>query len=155
MGARYGTSLLLYTGQRGGDVVRMRRQDISEGTITVVQEKTGTELSIPIHPNLEAAIKAGPSHIHYLIVGQNGRPMTRKALTDMMKRAVKAAGLGAECVPHGLRKAILRRLAERGSTTKEIAAVSGHKTLREVERYTAAADQRRLSAAAIKKLWGE
>jgi integrase len=62
--------------------------------------------------------------------------MTRKVLTDMMKRGVKAAGLGSQCVPHGLRKAVLRRLAERGSSTKEIAAVSGHKTLREVERYT-------------------
>jgi hypothetical protein len=60
-----------------------------------------------------------------------------------------------QCVPHGLRKAVQRRLAERGSSTKEIVAVSEHKTLREVERYTAAADQRRLFAAAIKKLWDE
>src|SRR5215470_18008327 len=35
-------------------------------------------------------------------------------LAKLMKRAAKAAGLGPECVPHGLRKAMLRRLAERG-----------------------------------------
>jgi hypothetical protein len=29
-----------------------------------------------------------------------------------MKRAAKAAGLPAECVPHGLRNAQMRRLAE-------------------------------------------
>ena len=33
----------------------------------------------------------------------------------------------------------LRRMAEDAKTEKQIAAVSGHKTLREVERYTAAA----------------
>jgi D-alanyl-D-alanine carboxypeptidase/D-alanyl-D-alanine-endopeptidase (penicillin-binding protein 4) len=32
---------------------------------------------------------------------------------------------------------LLRRLAEHGATTKEIAAVSGHRTLAEIERYTA------------------
>jgi len=51
-----------------------------------------------------------------------------------------------------LRKAVLRRLAERGGSAKEIASVSGHKSLAEIERYTAAADQRRLSKAAMRKL---
>jgi site-specific recombinase XerD len=60
--------------------------------------------------------------------------------------------LSSECVPHGLRKAQMRRLAEAGATVKEIASVSGHKSLREVERYTNAADQTRLSRSAIEKL---
>jgi integrase len=51
-----------------------------------------------------------------------------------------------------LRKAALRRLAEHGSTTKEIAAVSGHRSLSEIERYTARADQAGLAKAAIAKL---
>jgi hypothetical protein len=46
----------------------------------------------------------------------------------------------------------MRRLAESGASTKQIAAISGHKTLHEVERYTAAADQRRLSRGALAKL---
>jgi hypothetical protein len=50
-----------------------------------------------------------------------------------------------------LRKALMRRLAERGATTKQIASVSGHKTLKEVERYTAAADQARLARATIEQ----
>jgi len=45
----------------------------------------------------------------------------------------------------------MRRLAESGKTTKQIASVSGHKTLKEVERYTAAADQARLARAAMAK----
>ena len=152
---RLAYSLLLYTGQRGGDVVRMRRQDISDGCIGVVQEKTGTALSIPIHAKLHEAMKAGPIKGMHLMGDQHGRPIRRQALTEMMKRAAKAAGLGPECVPHGLRKALLRRLAERGGSAKEISAVSGHKSLAEIERYTAAADQRKLSKAAMRKLSDE
>jgi integrase len=152
---RLAYALLLYTGQRGGDVVRMRRQDIFDGAISVVQEKTGAALSIPIHAKLHAAIKAAPAKGMHLIGDEHGRPMKRTALTKLMKRAAKAAGLGPECVPHGLRKAVLRRLAERGGSAKEISAVSGHKSLREIERYTAAADQRRLSASAMGKLSDE
>jgi integrase len=141
---RLAYSLLLYLGQRVGDTVRMRRQDIVEGCVNVVQEKTGAALSIPVHAKLHEALKAGPIKGMYLIGDQHGRPIRRSALTDLMKRAAKAAGLGPECVPHGLRKAILRRIAERGGSAKEIAAVSGHKSLGQVERYTAAADQRAL-----------
>jgi hypothetical protein len=46
----------------------------------------------------------------------------------------------------------MRRLAESGASTKQIASISGHKTLQEIERYTAAADQRRLSRGAIAKI---
>jgi integrase len=149
---RLAYALLLYTGQRVGDVVRMRRQDISMGCINVVQQKTGTALAIPIHAKLYEALKAGPRKGMPLIGDQHGRAITRPTLTMLIKRAARAAGLGPECVAHGLRKACLRRLAEHGGSTKEIAAVSGHKSLGEVERYTAAADQRKLSAAAMAKL---
>jgi integrase len=67
----------------------------------------------------------------------------------MMRTAIKEAGLPAKCVAHGLRKAALRRLAEDGCTEKQIAAWSGHKTLSEIQRYTAAADQRRLARDAM------
>jgi integrase len=145
-------SLLLYTGQRGGDVVRMRRADVSGGTIAVVQEKTGAALSIPIHPELTAAMKAGPSKGLNLIGDANGRPINRAALTFLMKQAAAEAGLPPQCLPHGLRKAQMRRLAEVGASAKQIASISGHKTLREIERYTDAADQKRLSRGAIAKL---
>jgi enterobacteria phage integrase len=149
---RLAYALLLYTGQRVGDVVRMRRQDISNGYIDLVQQKTGTALAIPIHPRLHEALKAGPIKGMTLVGDQHGRAITSSALTHMMKSAAAVVGLGRECVPHGLRKACLRRLAEHGGSAKEIAAVSGHKSLNEVERYTAAADQRKLSAAAMAKL---
>ena len=126
---RLAYALLLYTGQRVGDVARMRRADIVDGELHVIQEKTGAELHLPIVPDLERAMKAYPANGLALIGAPNGRPMTRRGLSAMMRDAIKEAGLPAKCVSHGLRKAAMRRLAEGGKTDKQIAAVSGHKTL--------------------------
>jgi integrase len=146
---RLAFDILLYTAQRVGDVVRMHRSDIRSGVITVVQQKTGAEVFVPLHPALARSIKAGPASGIYLVGDKNGRPITRRTLTVLISVATKAAGLPAECVAHGLRKAALRRLAEHGATSKEMQAVSGHKTLAEIERYTRQADQRRLARRAI------
>ena len=146
---RLALDVLLYSAQRVGDVVRMQRSDIRNGVITVVQQKTDAEVFVPLHPALARSIKAGPSKGVYLIGDKNGRPITRRTLSVLISVAAKAAGLPAECVAHGLRKAALRRLAEHGATSKEMQAVSGHKTLAEIERYTQQADQRRLAKAAI------
>jgi site-specific recombinase XerD len=113
-------ALLLETGQRGGDVVKMSRTDISRGRISVVQEKTGTALLIPIIPALHAALKAGPNNGLRLIGDEHGRPMKRQAITDLIKRAAKEAGLPPHCKAHGLPKARMRRLAEQGASTKVI-----------------------------------
>jgi integrase len=152
---RLAFALLLYTGQRGGDVVKMLRSDIVDGRIRVAQDKTrkGTtnELMIPIHPALARALQAGPVvGMQHIITDARGKPL--RALTDLIERAVNLAGLPSRCVAHGLRKAALRRLAESGGTTKEIAAVSGHRSLAEIERYTTRADQAGLARSAIAKL---
>jgi integrase len=152
---RLAFALLLYTGQRGGDVVKMTRSDIVGGHIRVSQDKvrkgTTTELMIPIHPALARALKAGPVvGMQHLITDARGRPL--KGLSSLIAAAARRAGLPPRCVAHGLRKAALRRLAEHGSTTKEIAAISGHRTLSEIQRYTERADQARLAQSAVSRL---
>jgi integrase len=132
--------------------VKMGRADISGGAIAVVQKKTGTALSIPIHHELLAAMKAGPSNGLSLIGDKHGRQIARCTLTLLIRKAAAEAGLPPDCLPHGLRKAQMRRLAEAGASAKQIASISGHKTLREIERYTDAADQKQLSRDAIAKL---
>ena len=149
---RLAFDLLLYTAQRVGDVARMRRSDLRDGEIHITQEKTGTEIGIPVHPDLLRSLKATPVKGLSLIGSPHGRPMTGKGLSAMVSRAARKAGLPDKCVPHGLRKAALTRLADHNATTKEIQSVGGHRSLQEVERYTAKADQRRLARAAIARL---
>ena len=149
---RLAYALLLYTGQRVGDVAKMKRADISDDMIHVVQEKTGAELWIPIHPELQRAMKAYSAKGLTLIGDAAGRPIKRDALSAAMRAAIKDAGLPKRCVSHGLRKANARLLAESDATEKQIAAVSGHKTLKEIERYTKAANQKKMARAAMDKL---
>ena len=66
-----------------------------------------------------------------------------------MAEAFDAAGLPQECVLHGIRKAAARRLAEAGCSTRQIMAITGHKSFAEVARYTREAEQERGAAAAI------
>ena len=143
---------LLYSGQRGGDVVKMARPAPKATTIAVRQEKTGAELVIPIHPEWRRAINAVTARGLSLIGDARGRPIKRPMLTLRIARAAAAAGLPPECMAHGLRKALVRRLAEHGRSTKQIASMSGHKSLKEIERYTAAADQAQMARSAMSKL---
>lgn len=149
---RLGFDLLLYTAQRVGDVVRMQRSHIRNGVLAITQQKTGVDVFVPVHPALARSINAGSAKGLFLIGDRSGRPIKREQLSLLIAKAIEAAGLPSECVAHGLRKAALRRLAEHGATAKEMQAVSGHKTLAEIERYTHAADQQRLARAAISAL---
>ncbi len=144
--------LLYYTAQRIGDVAKMRRADIGEKGLYVKQQKTGVELTIPIHPGLRRSLNAHGIHGQHLVARLDGKRLSTKMLQKLVNEAIKAAGLAEGCVPHGIRKGVLRQLAESGKSTKEIAALSGHKTLKEIERYTEAADQGRMVIAAINSL---
>jgi integrase len=87
-----------------------------------------------------------------MLTTASNKPFSTAGYGNMMADAIAAAGLPDRCVLHGLRKAAARRLAEAGCTEKEISAVTGHTTLKEVARYTRAADQKRLAAGALAKL---
>jgi integrase len=147
--ARLAFALALYTGQRASDLTRMGRQHVSDGKINVVQQKTGRALLIPIHPALRAVFDATPAEHLTFIVSEYGKPFSNaQSLSVRMKRWTREAGL-TKCPLHGLRKASCRRLAEAGCTVHEIMAISGHKSIAEVQRYTLAADQKIMAERAI------
>jgi integrase len=147
--ARLALALGLYTAQRRGDVVRMGRQHIRDGELTVRQNKTGAVLAIPVLPELATIIDATPTgHLTFLVT-KTGKSYGAGDFSETFRGWCDAAGLPPECSFHGLRKAALTRLADAGKTLHQIAAVSGHKTLTEVGRYTRAADQRRLAREAL------
>ena len=154
--ARLAFALALYTGQRRGDLVKMGRQHIRNGILTVDQGKTdgGEEahLEIPVHPKLGEVIDATPSnHLTFLITAQ-GKPFTPPGFTNWFRDMCNAAGLPKGLSAHGLRKAAARRLAELGCTAHEIASITGHASISEVQRYTTAADRKRLAQSAMRKL---
>ena len=147
-------ALALYTGQRRGDVVHMAwgDYDAKTGLIRVVQQKTGTELSVPVHRELRRALESWPQRHVTILATKEGRGTSVAGFGNFMAEAIEKAGLPARCVLHGLRKAAARRLAEAGCSSLQIMAITGHKSLTEVERYTEAAQQVPRATDAIHRL---
>ena len=148
---RRALALLLYTGQRRSDVVRMERKHLRGDIIEVTQQKTGTSLMIPVHPNLMTELIQAPENGNFL-QRRNGESFTANGFYMRFKSWRDAAGLPDGLSPHGLRKAAARRLAEAGCTAHQIAAITGHATLSEVQRYTRAVDQEKLAREAMKRM---
>jgi integrase len=148
--ARLAMALLLYTAARRGDMVRLGPQHVRAGRISYRQQKTGRALAIPLHPSLADELSHHPAeHLTFLTTAR-GAPFSAAGFGNMFRRWCNEAGL-PHCSAHGLRKAQARRLAEAGCSAHEIASITGHRTLAEVQRYADAADQARLAERAIDK----
>ena len=106
-------------------------------------------LVIPLHPELAAMLHATPSEHLTFLTQKNGRPLSPAGFAHWFREMCHEAGLPAGTSAHGLRKAACRRLAEAGCSASVIQAISGHASLREVQRYVEAADQARLARSGI------
>jgi integrase len=150
--ARLALELLYGTMQRRGDIVRLGRQHIQGGTLSLRQQKTGAQVDIPVLPALQAAIDAIPKAEHLtFLVTESGKPFTAAGFGNYFRDQCDLAGLPGLSA-HGLRKAGATRLAEAGATDHEIMAWGGWTTVREVQRYTKAANRKRLAFQAAGKL---
>jgi integrase len=149
---RLALALLLNTGQRRSDAVRLGRQHIRDGLLSLRQDKTGNDVfGVPILPELAEALAGVPADNLTFITTPRGTPYTPGSFSHWFKDQCRAANL-PHCSAHGLRKACATRLADAGCTPHEIAAITGHGSLKEVERYTRAANQKKLAAAAVAKV---
>jgi integrase len=80
-----------------------------------------------------------------------GKPYTAPGFGNWFRELCDEAGC-FDISAHGGRKATARRLAEIGCSVNQIAAITGHASLSEVQRYTKAADRKRMAREAIQKL---
>jgi integrase len=127
-----------------------RAGNVRNGTITITQQKTKTALVIPVTAALAEAINATPSEAMVFLLNEHGKAFTAKGFGKWFTAQCQRVGLTG-LSPHGLRKAACRRLAEAGCSANEIMAISGHATMKELVRYTKAADQARLARNALAK----
>lgn len=144
--ARMAYALLRYTTVRRGDVVLLGKQHVQNGRLKFCQSKTGYEVDIPIVPELWREIEKCDGMTFLLT--EYGKPFSAAGFGNRMRRWCDEAGL-PQCSAHSFRKGTSRELAEKGKTTNQIAAVTGHQTLKEVETYTRDASRRALADAAL------
>jgi len=85
------------------------------------------------------------------LVTERGQPFTPAGFGNWFRDQCDAAGL-SNLSAHGLRKSGATRLAEAGATDHEIMAWGGWTSVKEVQRYTKAANRKRLALQAADKL---
>lgn len=141
----------LFTGQRMGDVLGMRWNDIDGSGVQVAQQKTGAKLWIPLHSELARMLKACPRDAVTILVSPSGLPWTVATFAPVFSTLCRKHPETDGLVYHGLRKTAASVLAELGCTPHEIASITGHRTLAMVAHYSAGAEQRRLAEAAMEK----
>jgi integrase len=145
--------VLLYTGLRRGDAVRLGRQHVKAGVATILTEKSGTVVTLPILPVLAQTIAAGPCGDLTFVATAKGGPFTSDSFGWSFRQACRAAGVPGSA--HGLRKAAATRAANAGATVAQLEAIFGWSGGGMASLYTRAADRRRLAIEAMGKLDGK
>lgn len=142
--------VLLYTGLRRGDAVRVGRQHVRSGSIKTEKSGFTVDVSVIVLPVLQQTLDAGPCGDLTFIVGANGRNLTKESFGNEFKAACMAAGVPGSA--HGVRKLAATRMAENGATEAQLMAVFGWTDPKMAAHYTRTANRRRLAAESINKL---
>ena len=84
--------LALLTGQRPADVLKLKRTDIRDGALWIVQNKTGQRLGVEVTGELAAVVtringRTRQAISAWLIQDENGQPLTQFALRSRFDKA--------------------------------------------------------------------
>ena len=139
---RLALALMLYTGARRSDAVRLGRQMEREGALAFIEAKGRAravkQRILPILPELRAVLDATPSgHLTYLVT-EFGKPFTPAGFGNWFRRRCNEANL-PHCSAHGLRKAGATIAANNGATEHQLMAIFGWQSPKQAARYTEAA----------------
>ena len=164
--ARLAFDLLLYTGVRRSDVVRLGPQmeqwvteTLPDGTRVDVQKLVFTETKgasqivkahqLPILPPLRHSIDATKDRLGHLVylVTAYGKPHSVKGFGGWFKDRCRQAGI-KDLSAHGLRKLAAQRCAEAGATEHQMMALFGWTRPQQARPYTSKANRARLEASA-------
>jgi integrase len=149
--ARLAFDLLLYTGVRRSDVVRLGPQMERDGKLVFSESKGSARIvkahELPILPPLRQSIDATQiGHLVYLVTAW-GHPHSVKAFGNWFKKRCREAGLEGLSA-HGLRKLGAQRCAEAGASEHQLMALFGWTNPQQAAIYTKKANRAKLEASA-------
>ena len=144
--------LALVTGQRLGDISRMKFSDIWDDHLHVIQEKTGSKIAIPLSLRLNAInwslrdvvarcrdYAVSPYLVHFFRTtsqAERGAQVKANTLTMNFSKARDLAGIdwgkGSPATFHEQRSLSERLYKEQGIDTRKLL---GHKTQQQTDRY--------------------
>ena len=135
----------LHTGMRAGEIKSLTRQQVnlSKRVVLLTETKNGSARMVPLtqeatsvlHEALEHPIR--PLDTDLIFWGEPGRDGKRRPyeFRPAWRRALQLAGI-TELRFHDLRHEAVSRLVEAGLGDQEVAAISGHKSMQMLRRYT-------------------
>lgn len=145
-----------YTGLRQGDVLKLPWSAYQNGEIDTKQGKTGDPVWVPVHSVLRSILDATKKRGTVIVLNDRGKPYTSDGFRSVFYRTVSDLErnrlIGGGLTFHGLRHTVATKLADAGADDKTIMAVTGHKSVAMVEKYTKRADQKRRAKAGIEML---
>lgn len=155
--ARLYFALLVYTGVRRSDVVKLGPPHARDGVLhfheTKGSRKRGADpkvRDIPIIPALQEVLD-GSRHLFgpftYLVT-ERGAPFTVNGFGNKVQDWCADAGLPKGLASHGVRKAAAVHAAENGATVNQLMSLFGWVTEKEAVRYTRMANRKKLAAQA-------
>ncbi|HEY8007448.1 MAG TPA: tyrosine-type recombinase/integrase, partial [Methylocella sp.] len=112
------------------------------------RNRKAVTLDLPLLPELQAAINAGPCGNMTFLVNEYGKPFTTAGFGNRMRKWCDAAGLKG-CTSHGLRKAGACIAAENGATEAQLMAIFGWSDPDMAALYTRKARQKTIAAGAM------
>lgn len=121
--------LALLTGQRQGDLIRLKWTDIANGALRLCQQKTKADVTIPIGASLAALLSEIPRRAETILTSTHGKPWCSdgSSLRQAWARAMVAAKLHKTGLRfHDLRGTAITCLADMGCNEIQIAAMTGH-----------------------------
>jgi len=153
---RRGVLLMLYTGQRGSDAVRLGPTMIDDGGFDLGwrgQVKTGERPWCPILPELAKEMDSWEKRPGPYVLTEFGRPYTRKYFAEQFKVAKeelarKGITVLEGATLHGLRSTAVARLKRAGLSDTMIGDIVGM-SVAMVERYTRFENKRESGKAAL------
>jgi Phage integrase family len=148
--ARLALELMLQTGHARADAIRMGRQHVKRGKLSMQRQKTGTPFDIELLPELVAELALHKAEQLAFIVNEHGQPFTADGFGRWFANRCKEAGVPGRA--HGLRKAAAIRHALNGATAPELMAWFGWKTIGEAQRYIEQANRTQLAESAATKM---
>lgn len=132
--------LCLGTGQRIGDVLKMKWSDIEGDGIKVTQNKTGKPLWVPFTASLRETLAPLKRRSLFIVAKRNTGQAGYRMVADEVMAVRKEIGAEAYDI-HGLRYSAAVELCLAGCSDELIAAVTGQ-SLEMVRHYTASVRQK-------------
>lgn len=142
--------VLLNTGLRRGDAVRVGRPHLRDGALVIQTEKTGMHVAIPVTADFLNMMKAGPTGDLTFVCGERGLPLTKESFGNLFRKACVAAEVNKSA--HGIRKLAATRIAEAGATVAELEAIFGWTGGAMASLYTKTVDRTRLAKQGMERL---